>query len=229
MLFCSRSSYSSQKGNVLFIILITVALFAALSYAVSSSFRGGTKTISGEQARIAAGSLLRSMQSIREGYQYLWTQKGCSLDDISFEKAGKGIDSATFTDKDDDGPDKCMVFGPLGAGVPYPENLAQYHSPTAAAETQLGKFLFIFPGFMLSGNKVVNIGTEANDHIVQLNFVHTEICMAINKQLKLPFTSIPVDDDNTIGDTDDAEFAGKTAGCRNVDGVNQAFFVLLEL
>lgn len=191
---------SSQNGNVLFIILIAVALFAALSYAVSSSFRGGGDTITKEQARVGAGDILRSMQAIKEGYTYLMNQ-GCSIDDIAF-------DSPATTNLD------CQVFHPQGAGVSYPQNLDQYQS-TATAMT--------FPTNIV----VTNLGTATAERMVHLDSVNSEVCEGVNKQLKYDFTSTPAQDAttaNTYGDVV-TEFVGKNAGCHG----SEIWFVLLEL
>lgn len=215
----------STKGNVLFIILIAVALFAALSYAVSKSFRGGAGTISSEQARVSAGELLRSMQAIKDGYAYLWNQQGCSIDEISFIKAGKaGADD--FDALSPKGDASCDIFDSVeGAGIAYPENLSKYQDNPAANND--GKFVFNFPGYN-NTRIVTNLGTAAADHTIILTFVTQKICENINKLLKYDdFINDFVDSGVTIGD-DYADFAGKTAGCRLNGTIYQVFFVLQE-
>jgi hypothetical protein len=191
---------SSHNGNVLFIILIAVALFAALSYAVSSSFRGGGDTITDEQARIGAGDILRSMQAIKEGYTYLMNQ-GCSIDDIAF-------DSPATTNLN------CQIFHPQGAGIAYPQNFGKYQStPTAMT----------FPSNIV----VTNLGTATAERMVHFDAVNSAVCEAVNKQLQYDFTSTPAQDTttaNTYGDVV-TEFAGRTAGCHG----SEIWFVLLEL
>lgn len=220
-----------SKGNALFIVLITVALFAALSYAVSSTFRGGTSTITDEQARISAGELLRSMQSIKEGYQYLWTQKNCPMDEISFKREGKEISTEDYDADSPTGDFTCHIFHPEGAGVAYPENLEQYQNKAMAVaagnEAHLGKFHFVYAR-NASTHTVENVGTDDPDHMIHLNFVNDNICMALNRLLEYGFTSIPVDEAPTIGD-DNPDLAGKTAACRKKAGNVQIYMVTLEL
>ena len=175
---------NSLKGNVLFIILITVALFAALSYAVSGSMRGGTGTITSEQARVAAGEILRAMQDIKQGYQYLWTQQGCSIDEISFIMTGKAVGAEDFDALSPKSDDSCDVFSPLGAGISYPQNLGQYQNETNAG-TSFNHFVFWFSGFNPGGvYGVDSLGTASSDHIMWLQAVNNDVCINVNKLMK---------------------------------------------
>lgn len=209
------SMKNTSRGNVLFIILIAVSLFAALSYVVSDSFRGNTNTITSEQARVDAGELLRSMQSIKEGYDYLWNQQGCSMDDISFQSLNGDIGSVTFTDESDDGPTECEIFNPLGAGISFPTKLAEYQDTTAAG-TATGKFLFWFAGNEPAGAYGVDsLGTTSNDHMVWLQAVRQQICVNVNKLLDYDnFNNDLIDAGDVVGDATGNVFQGRSSGCR---------------
>ena len=54
------SSKSSDKGNILFLILLAVMLFAALSYAVTSSVRGGGKNASEENISLFIDQVIQA-------------------------------------------------------------------------------------------------------------------------------------------------------------------------
>jgi len=207
-----------SRGNVLFFILLAVALFGALSYTVSNSFRGGGNTISDEQARVAAGRLVRAMQDIKHGYDYLWNQQGCSIDDVNF-------DNPATT------PFDCDIFHPQGAGIAYPNNLAEYQIAGGS-----GVFTFYFVGNApSSGYGVDGLGTAADDHMVVLENVSQAVCYAVNKALGYNNpNSDKVDTDaaNTaiMGDINN-EFDGQRTGCRRLTTTGQydVFHVLQEL
>jgi len=57
---------SPKAGNVLFLILIAVALFAALSYAVTSSSRSGTGGVGEDKAKLAASTLLQYAAGVEQ-------------------------------------------------------------------------------------------------------------------------------------------------------------------
>ena len=76
---------TDQTGSVIFIILIAIALFASLSYAISTSSRSTGKSINDEEAEIIASEFIQSALSIRQAYKQL-RLSGCSLTDIDLDE-----------------------------------------------------------------------------------------------------------------------------------------------
>ena len=72
----------NQSGNILFMILIAIALLAALTYAMSGSMRGGG-SITDDQLRIAVDKLLTQASDVKTGVNTIYAQ-GISESEISF-------------------------------------------------------------------------------------------------------------------------------------------------
>ena len=109
----------SQRGNALFLILIAVALFAALSYAVTNSGRGGSG-IDKEQAEIAAAQILQYISSIDTAIQRMRVINGCGESEFNFEttlyetNSGTQMNSANSNAPADG---SCDIFDSTISGV----------------------------------------------------------------------------------------------------------------
>lgn len=107
-----QAQASRSSGNVLFLILIAVALFAALSYAVTSSSRSGSGDISGEKAALDAAVNDQCNAAVAGAEQRLNIVKGCTLDRISYEQPnGSNANPKAPTNK------TCHVFHSKGGSV----------------------------------------------------------------------------------------------------------------
>tara|TARA_B100001971_G_C18142322_1_gene511060 strand:- start:174 stop:923 length:750 start_codon:yes stop_codon:yes gene_type:complete len=173
----------NNAGNALFLILIAVALFAALSYAVTQSGRG-SGTIDKEKAQLAAAGASAYLGEIRQAVTRL-KLFGCTDEQITFEGSGytggaNGPYSGNAemlpdgTNINSPSDDSCNVFAPAGGGV-----TARVLSDTAAATA---------PGtWALSGHlwfqmeDLPGIGTSAGvDIIAIVPYVDSEVCKAWN-------------------------------------------------
>ena len=79
-----KSFRSEQQGNVLFLILIAVVLFAALSYAVSMNTRNNQKDAGAEKIQVTAATLIQYATSVENAITRLRAANMCSDSDISF-------------------------------------------------------------------------------------------------------------------------------------------------
>lgn len=177
------------RGNVLFLILIAVALFAALSYAVTSSTRNGGGNVSSEQLSLGVSRLLNYGSQMQATVDRMRIMNGIDIKDIYIENNG--------TKWADNSQRYCCVegipvpsrglFHPQGGGLVLQsfEDLGLYYG----AGTKEGHTTYVWanvPGF----------GTSKSDLIAWTVALKPEVCTAINA--KQGITSIPSIDSHEV-------------------------------
>lgn len=167
----------SEQGNVLFLILIAVALFAALSYAVTKSTSGGGNA--DNETNILNAATITQYPSALKTAVLRMTINGApeALLDFTVPANVANLNSTALQDDN--------LFHSEGGGVSY-----QTASSKVMADGNAGTWVFN------AENNVLNIGTDgapaaANiETIAFLPGVKQGICLAIVKEIGL--TAIPV-------------------------------------
>lgn len=157
---------SRQRGNALFLILIAVALFAALSYAITQSSRGGGSSVQKEKDVLLAAQIIQIGSDIKTAVQRL-SLAGLSLDSIKLHATGNPMAPCTDTDG-------TCVFTPEGGGISWPTIPADAQDANAAA-----KILAVLEPV----DGVSLVGTSLPDGYIYLVGVTRGVCVAINKGL----------------------------------------------
>lgn len=111
----------TQSGNVLFLILIAVALFAALSYAVTQTQRSGSNDASDETLRLDLATAEQLTQSYQVALQRMHYLNGIDPDEISFENQEwpSWLNSPTQAGNPNCTTEKCRLFSSEGGNVHY--------------------------------------------------------------------------------------------------------------
>lgn len=206
-----RIQRHAELGNVLWFILIAVALLAALTMVLSRS--GSTVDQSGdfEQQRIKASEVLRYSKSIESGIEQL-RLRGVSENDISLWHDSNG-------DYTEDGSDAyynanctttdCKLFNADGAGLVYA-------SPPSGVN-DASEWVFT------ATNDVADIGTAAPELLIILPNITTGLCAEINRLTGASYAGTETDVDftpftGTYTATESIDLAsGQEAGCINYD------------
>lgn len=177
----SEKNRNSESGNVLFLILIAVALFAALSYAVTSSTRSGSNDGSSETNLISSAQITQFPAGVSNSIVRM-VIAGVSVDEVRFNTPAEFDDLDTTT---------IGVFHPNGGGaiyIPAP--------PDIMVDGLAGEWFFN------ADLEIPQIGTEGvdgNDIIAFLVGVKQSICRKINEEHGLGST-IPVLNANRASD-----------------------------
>lgn len=200
-----------EKGNVLFIILIAVALFGALSYAVTQGMRGGGSDISKDQAGLYADEILDYAKSVEIAVQRMMA-RGVSENDLCFDidqypGGNASFEHASCADT------KNRVYHPNGGGIYYKSiNVKALDSANSANST------YALP-YIQSGYQMVGIGNESlPELLLQINFITKDVCMAINRSVGVSNDDGDVfEEDNTAASI---AFVGNFAAAPVADTLN---------
>ena len=188
----------SIRGNAVFLILIAIVLFSALSFALTQNLRGIDATATEEQARLTATELVQYGNGLRPIIDRMML-----LDNVSdINTSGTGI-----------------LFSATGAD-------ALYGVPGAQAETELfhvagGKALYQTPppnacisscAYEFSGQyTVTGVGSNSKPELVMLVIdIKQTVCEKVNNLLNTGWSTTPAGADLTL-----TRFSGSNYGGAN--------------
>jgi len=217
----------SQNGSAFFIILIAIAMFAALSYAITQTSRTSTAMLGKEQAKMAAQELLSYTETIVKAVHRLRVA-GCAETEIGFDFPDQpgwwGPNPLSPADK------SCQVYDMNGGKVnPMKMSDSWFVVPPASS-------LYGYPTGEIF---IVNIGTAAPELLFGFTDLKLEICDEINKLLGLSvgsfaevmgtpsgnFKGTYVGLADGIGDDVGSPFAGMSTGCGYNNGWGGGTFI----
>ena len=157
---CNNSNMmTNSSGNVLFLILIAVALFAALSYAVTQSTRSGGGDASKEKLLTESSVIVQKSVSIRTAATQMMISRGITAAELLFDppKNFGGLTAGEIARE---------VFHPQGGGAIYPEGW------------------IVTSALQIDGIGLTDTGNPLKgSDIVAITSVSREMCDALNKKL----------------------------------------------
>jgi hypothetical protein len=233
-----RKINQTERGAVFIYILMAIVLLAALTYAVSHGNRGGTSTLTDQQAKLAAQEIIDYGNTVATAVQKL-RLRGCSDTEISFENDASSI--ADYTNPNAPTDKSCHVFDINGGNVTRQIFNEAFFEPLLS--NPVTPYFFFASGSAFKGFGEDCTAEDCLDLITYI-LVQENICSAINKMADV--FSIPEDSDQ-IGNTFIGSYnvstttivldepannplAGKAFGCfyENGDGSpNHVFYQIL--
>lgn len=184
---------SNNSGNVLFLILIAVALFAALSYAVTSSNRvwGSNEAVSQGKMETAFGEIKNVVVAHRQAVQRM-IMAGVPPENISaFKAGGVGPHAYHFDNSNCSSAStnhKCKLYHPQGGGLSY-YDFTKRHPSLAVLPYNIYSNFVSYGSWGDSINAYQSGGTAARDFLYSIR-ISKEFCDFINEKIKVDYTGV---------------------------------------
>ena len=168
------------SGNVLFIILIAVVLFAALGYVATQTGRS-SGNIGRERAMIMANDVLSYAHAIEEAaHRILYS--GTEYARLSFENtAVSGYEHSPAT------PATNRVFNGAGGGLDYVPPRTEWLDSSMSAYANYGQWYFprtvCINDVGTGSGYTCHTSAAHTELLVVMPYIQKEICVAINEKL----------------------------------------------
>jgi hypothetical protein len=166
-----------ERGNVIFLILIAIVLFAALAYAVTQTGRTASKSaLTSEQARLAATEMLQYGDTLRTMIDKMISVSSVQETAPTLFASTANANYGTPTTATDE------VFNPSGGKVPYLD-------PPSGACLPVSPCLYNYTGQVT----VTGIGSDSSPDLAMVVFkVDPNVCQQVNLLSSNGLTSPPV-------------------------------------
>lgn len=201
---------NAQAGNVLFIILIAVVLFAALSFVTSTMMRGSAN-VGTEKAGIYVSEILTYARSVNEAVRDLRISNGCFDDEMSFERIPFDGSDALYVNGNAPTDFSCHIFHPHGGGVSSNEMQPDIFDKSYSSNAVYGQW--VIGGF----SRIIGLGSDsAGELILALPYLKKSVCEILAKRFG---QALPVPVDSVAG-IDVTEFTGGYAAGETYESVD---------
>lgn len=171
-----KSERIIEKGNILFLILIAVALFAALSYAITSSSRSGGGDASSENALISSAQVVQYPVSVHTAVMRM-VVGGLGASELLFNPP------SDFASLNTPELQRRGVFHPAGGAA-----TRVTAPPEVMANAVPGQWIFS-SNYIINGVGTTGVTNDSNDIVAFLPGITQALCQKINAKLGIPLTS----------------------------------------
>ncbi len=201
--------HRKEKGNALFLILIAVVLFAALSYAVTNSSGGGG--INKEKLVLEAAQIIDYVTEIRTAIMRMRIINDCSDTDINFAQPQVGgyVNPTSPTDK------SCDVFDINGGGMSYKKPKDEWLATISPLPSNYKEFLFTGQSCIAGVGKGVDFNCwndsdlSNQELLIFLPWISKEMCIHLNNKLGIVNPGgNPPQDFGSMWNTSNLKFVG---------------------
>lgn len=170
-----------QTGNVLFLILIAVVLFGALSFAISQTMRTNASNPDRERSEIDAGAIVQFGSSMESAITRIRLSNNCSDTQISFENSLV----AGYTNPSAPPSKACNMFDPAGGNMQLLRLVPTQLEPSFSAHSLYGQPFFNGGiGFYSIGTQPTGAALAPGVELAMfVPFLNRSVCIAINQHL----------------------------------------------
>ncbi len=172
-----------QRGNILFLILLAIILFVALTYAVMGQREGANTGIPKEKADTFAAQLIQNTSLIENNMMRAMLVDG--VKEWGFDVAGtyssRGANGTCVS-----GP--CRIYSSRGGTVPDME-IPDWASTSTDPDDRKANFYVM---------QVVNLKTDLPEVAIRYSYIRKEVCDAINRRLGYTDINLTVADSMSL-------------------------------